>query len=392
MRVLIVHRYFWPENVTVTAETLRCLAELHAGRGADVRVVTGASRDFSAEYQAAFGTRVHVAALHARIDREGGLLRRLLTSVRLLVCGLRHVTGTRKWDIVYLVSYPPFLAAILAIWGRAFGRVRHVVYSMQDNFVYRVPTGLLQALYRQAQRWTIRRASGVITLSEEMKAELVSWFPPAERPAIERRIHVIQNFASGLQQGPRAASPQPARDIVFAGNHGSAQNLHHFIDILASPIVDPKPRVAFFGSGSAREGLIAHAERAGLDGTVAFHPSIGRDEIREEIARSRFGLVGARPDLMRYAFPSKLLAYAAEGTASLVMCAGESHVSSWLAATGFGHALDPVSAETGARQLQSLLCKEDGAGDRAARAARAAEDFGRERYLREIGAMLDGLS
>lgn len=387
MRVLIVHRYFWPENVAVLPLMLRDIVELHLARGHEVRVVTGASADFSAEHEAAFGGRCRVVSFRAGRDREGGALRRVWLSARLLALGLRHL-GARRWDIVYTVSYPPLMAGALGAWGRLFGRARHLIYYFQDNLVYRVPGRMLKRGFVWAQRRTIRRASRVVTLSADMAEELVSWFPDAERLAIAAKMRVIQNYAAGSTPatGRQAA---PVRDIIYAGNHGAAQNLGLFLEMLAA--LDPVPRTAFFGDGSARAGLTEQARRLGLDDGLTFHEPVGREEIGAEIARSRFGLVGARPDLMRYAFPSKLLAYAAIGIPSLVMCPERSGTASWLRAEGFGHPIDPVSAAEGARQLRAILSKPSQDGEQAERRTRAARAFGQARFRAEFTALLDEL-
>lgn len=372
MRVLIVHRYFWPEQVTVMADMLRMIAELHLARGDTVRVVAGESGDFGAARRTAL-PGAEIAAFRAPIDREGGMARRLLTSLRLARHALGHARDGR-WDVVYAVSYPPGLAALIALAGRA----RHLVFYLQDNFAWRLP-GPLRAPYRGMMRFTLRRAARTITLTGDMRSELLGWFrDPRE---VAPRILVMQNVVPGL--GARLEAGPEVRDIVYAGNHGPAQNLGHFLDALRR--MDRVPRVAFYGSGAEREALVRRAE--GLPG-VSFHDTVPREAARAEIARSRLGLVGARPDLLRHAFPSKLLAYAAEGTPSLLMCPEGSEAARWLAETGLGMPLDPADPGRAAAGIAAALAAP---ADRDAIAARARAEFGAERWLAAIGAMLDGL-
>lgn len=45
--VLIIHRYFWPENISETPYLLKTIAEMHIARGDKVSIATGISEDFT---------------------------------------------------------------------------------------------------------------------------------------------------------------------------------------------------------------------------------------------------------------------------------------------------------------------------------------------------------
>ncbi len=382
MRVLIVHRYFWPENTNVFPQMLREIVHLHLARGDTVRVVAGLSDEAHADYGKEFGGNCRVFTFRAPIDRRGSLLRRVLNNTRLLICALRNAGFGGRWDVVYTVSYPPLLASTLSILARR----RHLIYYFQDGFLYRIRRSWIRAVYLFSQRIVLRRASRVVTLSQDMKAGLVEQLPEPERPAVAGRIRVIQNFAPEASGALPEPSP-PARDIIYAGNHGIAQNLRFFLDVLVR--IEARPRVAFFGDGTEKRALADWADAVGMFDRVTFHDPVGAGEIAREINRSRFGLVGAVPGLMGHAFPSKLLSYAVAGVPSIVMCPEDSATSAWLVRQGFGYPIDPEDPAKAARQFEEILAAPP--ADRNAIRAAAEEEFGRERFLAELSALLDEL-
>ena len=390
MKVLLAHRYFWPENVATLSLMLRDLVHLHHDRGDTVRVVAGASDDFSAQHEAEFPEHFQSFTFRAGLDRDGGIPRRIAISFRLLVCCLRHVLFGKKWDLLYTLSYPPLLAWFLIAFGQWSGRARRSIYYLEDNHVYRMPPGPMRWLYRRVLKSILRRATCTITLSKDMADELVSYFPDAEQDRIARKIALVPNFSpdiSHVQELPETLE----HDIIYAGNHGFAQNLELFLQMLARPEVDPKPKVSFFGGGQAREMLIARASELGLDEVVTFNESVPRAEAQLQMASARFGLVGAIPDLLRFGNPSKLAGYNIVGTKGIVMCDEDGGTAAELAETGFGYPLDPVDAAKGARQLQAILSIPVNLADRRATQMQALEAYGSAAYLEKMARLLDNL-
>lgn len=384
---LIVHRYFWPENISVLPLMFREVAQLHLARGETVDVVTASSADFAQVRREEFGPPVRFDDARAPPDRGKGGIARIGTNLGLLLRALRAL-GRRRYRVLYTVSYPPLLATIVIGFARLFRRAEHPIYYVQDIFSYRIGNQSVRGFYRWLSGQTIRAASATITLSEAMKQELLSCLPPALRAREADRIFVIPNFAvDGLAE---LHAPSPAAfDIIYAGNHGIAQNLEQFLRALAHPLVDPKPRVEFFGGGNDKARLQRLARDLQLQQVVQFRDPVDRTRIAAEMARARFGLVGATGDLMRYAFPSKLAGYAAAGTPSLVMCDEGGETARWLETTGLGLPLDPDDPELAARQLQRALQGQADGPNRERVLQAVSEQFGRRQYLERMQDMLD---
>lgn len=388
MKVLIIHRYFWPENVSAFALILGGIARFHADRGDLVAVAAGASEDYSARYAQEFAGKVQVTAFRAEIDRRLGLTGRIRNTLRLLVAGLSALFSQR-WDLIYVVSYPPGLAFLLLAAARLFARTRHAIYYVQDNLVYRVPTRPGKYAFGRIQSWTMRMASRVITLSEMMKEELDRLLPSGCRSGSGQKVVAIPNYSPDISAPRNAADAEPVRDIIYAGSHGPGQNLRFFLEAIARLDEPERPRVAFFGEGSEKEALVALANRLGISKHVSFHGNVDRDTINREMERSRFGLVGAIPGLFRYAFPSKLASYNSAGIPGLLMCESSSAIARWAEGNGVGFALGVADPAESAAILSRILRAPSWSG--LAMQSAAQRLYGRETYMTQLDQLLSKL-
>lgn len=388
MNVLIVHRYFWPENVSAFALALGALAQHHLERGDRVTVASAQTPEAAAACENTFGGRVDLRTVSAPIDRGLNAWGRIRNISRLLRVALPAM-GKERWDLIYVVSYPPGLAFLLLLVARILRRVRHAVYFVMDNHRYRVPTRPGRAAFRLMQGWTMAMASRVVTLSPLMKSELVR---DLRRPAMADRIVILPSFAPESDEPePPGERPAPVRDLIYAGSHGPGQNLGRFLEMMAALPPARRPMADFFGEGTEKPALLAKVARLGLQQHVRFFPNVSRDAINLEMRRSRFGLVGARPDLFRFAVPSKLASYNCAGLRGIVMCDPSSELSEWMTQSGIGLAIPPDDTEAGARMLSAILDDPDAAGDPDHVRAAAVALYGKRAWLDGIDDMLRDL-
>ena len=171
MHILVLHRYFWPENVSVLPLMFREVVRIHEQRGDTVHVICGCSGEFETQWKAAFSANVTFDFFRSPIDRKLSFIRRVFNSTRLLAKGAKAIVFGRRFDLVYVVSYPPMLAGLIGIVGRLSKKPKSLVYYVQDNLLYRVPTSLGRKAFRFYQRITMKMADRTITLSEKGSAK-----------------------------------------------------------------------------------------------------------------------------------------------------------------------------------------------------------------------------
>ena len=380
MRILIVHRYLWPEPISVLPLMFGDIISWHQSQGHDVSAVIGSAPNMSKQRSNRFGEDVVMEVFKSKPDREHSLIGRGINSLKLFFGGVKHIYLSKPYDYVYLVSYPPFFALFVMIAAKLKPTRTRFIYYLQDNMSYRLTNQILRWVYEWSQMLIIRLAWKTITISPSMKSRLVGPAQPAT--GIAEKIIIIPNYAVELEFDVHRPAIQKY-DIIFAGGIGPAQNLCHFLNAMALARLH-KLRVAFFGSGTELANLKAHAAKLAL--AVTFNTPIGRIEVAHEIAASRFGLVGAKADLMSYAFPSKLASYTAVGTPGLVMCSEDEPMGDWIKSNGLGILISPDNLEDAARQLAA--CFSDTTKDDFSHTRKNAESvFGKLAFLNRLSSI-----
>lgn len=339
MKILLVHRYFWPDAPPY-AHMLRRIGGYLAGRGHEVSVF---STQPSYHDRATFDEQparetldgMEIRRVRLLPERKRQTVRRAINTgvflLRLLGHLLRH-----RYEVVTFSTMPP-VALGLTVRAALFltgGRGRYV-YHCQDLYPEAALYGgmmrehLGYRLLRAIERSTCRAAAAVVVLSEDMRRTLL------ERGVEPERIEVIDNFslvqpeelpAADDTPLPSVLEAEPDRFVVlFAGNLGRFQGLEELID--AAHRLAGEPRVVFWivGEGLMKQAL---AERAGdlLGKTVFFAPYQPPPLAFRIMERADLGVVSLRPDLYRVAHPSKASTYLMAGCRLLVVAEPESRL------------------------------------------------------------------
>lgn len=363
MNVLIVHRYFWPEEISTLPIMLKEVVNLHRVRGDKVTVVTGASKSNCEKWDEELKSAVNIRFFSSEIDRKLTNLGRVKNMIRLFFLAIR-VMRKNEFDLLYTVSYPPGLSAALVAAVRLLRKKTKVIFYVQDILTYRLSSKLQRGIYEKMFSYSCRGAHKVITLTGDMENE-ISRICDSSKCEVKDKVVKIPNYSPDLYTTDEdlvsngiIEDSDYSIDIVYAGNHGEAQNLGHFIKVLASDDSFNSLKVVFFGEGTSKSSLkqIARDHEVAID----FRDPVSREEINRIMADCTLGLVGARPGLMNYAFPSKLASYNAAGVPGLVMAEGGSSLAAWLAENQIGFCFDPSDVGKAQQELKTALIQTKG--------------------------------
>lgn len=312
-RILLAHRYLWPDAAPYGMILLR-LAEGLAQDGHEVAVqsaVPGYRPGLRAARQQVFGRlRVHRAGF-AKAGRG------VNTALYLLALCLRILRD--RPDIVIVATTPPVLPAWLAgLAARPVGA--RLIYHVQDIHPEAAvaagllrPGGLPARLLLALDKATLGRAAAIVTLSPDMAATLQARAVPHAPPLCIENPALIAPAAE-----LRTARIDPAwrkgagrRRAIFAGNLGRFQNLPLLAEGVALLFAaHPELELCFLGDGRAGGAL-----RTRWQGhpQVRFLPQMPLAAATALLAEADVGLVSLGPGMAKLAVPAKLHSYAALG-------------------------------------------------------------------------------
>lgn len=385
MRILILYRHFWPDSPPY-ASMLRSIGRALVAAGHEV-TIWAEEPCYKLSDRARAAPRREtldgiVVERFARLpDRIAAgpirLLDKLLFVPRLLLKAVvRRAKGSR-YDLVWTATIPPVMQGwagrtIATMFGAKF------LYHCQDLYpelaghmgLWR-RDGLFYRIMVRIETRTRKRADLLVTLSDDMAATVRALAQP-------RKLAVINNFpledfsASGAEAPPPVVPP-PRDDgkvqMIFAGNMGMFQGLDAVIEAMRLIEQDcPELELVLMGEGKALPDLKKRA--AGLS-NIRFEPHRPFEEAQAAIAAADIGLVSLEPEIYRYAFPSKTLAYLALGVPIFAIVEADSRLAAMITRHRLGWVGEGRTAPAIAATLKSIAA----AGELAAIESRLRDYF-----------------
>lgn len=379
MRVTAIHRYFWPDSPPY-ASFLRQISRRWVEDGHEVEILTGQPSYASGGEQRP-GVEVLDGMRIRRVpvlrDRSGGW-RQLANLIAFPVAVASRILIGRRPDLVMCSTVPQVTLGVAVSVAARLRRAPFVYHCMDlhpeigrisGEFAHPVVYRVLSRL----DLFTMRRASRVVVLSEDMRRSVV-----ARDAGLADRVVILNNWALPDFADPEPSPlPQPAAGvlrIVFAGNLGRFQGLEEIVSALADLPHDTRLEMVFMGEGRAKPDVERAAEALAdrSDVQVLFVPQGPPSAAKALMRTAHLGLVTLVPDVVRYAYPSKTATYAVEGLPLLVVCEQDSELAEAVRGQGLGWSV--AAGDRGALVAALGAAAEELADDQmASRRRRVAE-------------------
>lgn len=402
VRIQLVTNLFAPDELAGAA-LFTDLALFLKERGHDVRVTTTFS------YYPAWKLRPEDVGVKVRDETFAGIpvrrvamyvparpsgKSRLLSDLSFLGSLLRRARRPGLRPDVVLTALPMLsqcLAQRFLYAGRGVPRMivvqDFVVEAALELGILRVP-GAARVLHG-VQRWALRSARTLATISPAMLAKLQAAVGP------DRRAVLIPNWIHGslrreIEQQAEAAPPRAARRLFYSGNLGVKQGLPDFL-------------TQFHAAGAAGLGwgLDIHgggAERARLEAGAATVPGTRLGPVLEEpdyiraLLSASACLVTQKPGVGANFLPSKLLPALATCTPVLAVCERTSPLGAEVLEGGFGEVIAPGDASGLAAALNRWATEPGLLAEMSGRARVRAQRYQRETVLPQYEAELRALA
>ncbi|MFO6464831.1 glycosyltransferase family 4 protein [Jannaschia sp. KMU-145] len=377
MKILLTHRYFWPDSPPY-GWMLKAIAEALSAAGHDVHVLTSIPSYTDDAPEAPTRERVGGISVHrVAVRAEGSRAAWVRASNAYSYCrAIRREIEDLRPDVVTASSFPPVIAAATA--SAAARRVGAAfVYHVQDVHpeASRIGGGLIGRspvydMLRARDIRTLKRSDVIVTLSDDMAQTIRS------RDASIPDITILNNFTLDAPSGHAPVPPERGRRrAIFAGNLGRFQDLPALLDGL-SLALDRSPDwdVVLMGDGALRANLRA---RFGDHPRIRFLDRRPYAEAEPIIAGADIGLVSLRSGIEAVAYPSKTETYLGLGLPVLVLADPECALASDIEGRGFGRVALSRDPEDIATAFAALTAPE--ALARAQAAVQARPDAERAR-------------
>ncbi len=310
-RVLFHSLTIPPDQVSTGILVADIAAKFH-NKGTSIEVLASTpqyrfdSKEFSAEEMTKVKRNIYtsnykgvkITHLYAS-KRSFNRITRLFQWISYHIKSITYLTKNRKnFDSIYIFSYPPTMN-LIAIYSKKILK-KKTVYSVWELYpeiaskLNELNSSLLLNLFKRIDNYCLRVIDNVVVNSEELKDYLVS-----KRNIEENKVNVIYHFSNEPE------IPKPSimnKEIMYAGNLGTPQNLESFINIFSENT--NKFNLTIYGSGSQYERISNMNSN-----NIKVNSFVDRKKLVELTKDIPYALVSLSPKLTVEGFPGKTFDY-----------------------------------------------------------------------------------
>ena len=310
-RVLFHSLTIPPDQVSTGILVADIAAKFH-NKGTSIEVLASTpqyrfdSKEFSAEEMTKVKRNIYtsnykgvkITHLYAS-KRSFNRITRLFQWISYHIKSITYLTKNRKnFDTIYIFSYPPTMN-LIAIYSKKILK-KKTVYSVWELYpeiaskLNELNSSLLLNLFKRIDNFCLRVIDNVVVNSEELKDYLVS-----KRNIEENKVNVIYHFSNEPE------IPKPSimnKEIMYAGNLGTPQNLESFINIFSENT--NKFNLTIYGSGSQYERISNMNSN-----NIKVNSFVDRKKLVELTKDIPYALVSLSPKLTVEGFPGKTFDY-----------------------------------------------------------------------------------
>ena len=310
-RVLFHSLTIPPDQVSTGILVADIAAKFH-NKGTSIEVLASTpqyrfdSKEFSAEEMTNVKRNIYtsnykgvkITHLYAS-KRSFNRITRLFQWISYHIKSITYLTKNRKnFDSIYIFSYPPTMN-LIAIYSKKILK-KKTVYSVWELYpeiaskLNELNSNLLLNLFKRIDNFCLRVIDNVVVNSEELKDYLVS-----KRNIEENKVNVIYHFSNEPE------IPKPSimnKEIMYAGNLGTPQNLESFINIFSEST--NKFNLTIYGSGTQYERISNMSSN-----NINVNSFVDRKKLVELTKDIPYALVSLSPKLTVEGFPGKTFDY-----------------------------------------------------------------------------------
>ena len=310
-RVLFHSLTIPPDQVSTGILVADIAAKFH-NKGTSIEVLASTpqyrfdSKEFSAEEMTKVKRNIYtsnykgvkITHLYAS-KRSFNRITRLFQWISYHIKSITYLTKNRKnFDSIYIFSYPPTMN-LIAIYSKKILK-KKTVYSVWELYpeiaskLNELNSTLLLNLFKRIDNFCLRVIDNVVVNSEELKDYLVS-----KRNIEENKVNVIYHFSNEPE------IPKPSiinKEIMYAGNLGTPQNLESFINIFSENT--NKFNLTIYGSGTQYERISNMNSN-----NINVNSFVDRKKLVELTKDIPYALVSLSPKLTVEGFPGKTFDY-----------------------------------------------------------------------------------
>ena len=265
---------------------------------------------------------------------SSNIVKRILDSFFFMFLVLIVLIKTRPKKI-YISTDPPILVPFIVLIYSKISKTEYI-YHLQDihpeatNTVLKI-NSLLFNILKKIDNITIRHASLLITLNEQMKSEIIN------RSNTKKKIIIIENPSVQLNKDlPKVKK----KGISFTVNLGRLQRIPLLIKSIKNYLQKGGQLEFVFAGGGVYSNQILKLSNDYP--SIKYYGTVSSEQAAIISSSYEWALAPIEDEITHYAFPSKLATYACTEAKILAICGEDTSVADWIKKNKVGIVVKPT--------------------------------------------------
>jgi glycosyltransferase involved in cell wall biosynthesis len=317
LKILIVHRYYWPDK-TSCSNIIHGIAK-HLAKNKHQVYVLSSQPSYLPENnyvkQSSYEVVDNICIRRLALTNEThSFFWRIINAIHLGVATL-FIASMKKYDIIIATSTPPILNGFFSALSKILTKAKLIYFCMDLNpEIGRVSKDFKNYIFfkflLKLDNWSCKNSNLVLTHSKDMIKSL------KQRPGGNKyNIIMMNNFSpKNLKENKikqLSAKSKKKLSIIYAGNIGRFQGLDTIIDAMGLLFYRKDIELTILGNGVEKEKLEEKVQQKKMNVKfIKYSPIYLTKQI---IRNADIGLVSLVPKIYKYAYPSKIATYLEEG-------------------------------------------------------------------------------
>lgn len=342
MKILIVHRYFWPDQANC-GQILWHVAQHLQFKGHQVDILSSLpSRNHNSNKIQAKKVETVKQVNITRINLSSEAGRPLVRIFNALKLGImtNYLALQNKYDVIISTTVPPILSGFFSSVAALLNKSRLYYFCMDlypevGKISGDFSNPILFKLLEKIDNWNCKQADSIIVHSSDMKRTLEQ-----RKTNKKLKIEIINNFSvpseNKLENDLKIKdlNKQNKLTIIFAGNVGRFQRLDKIVDAMSLIKSRSDIELIIMGDGVAKKDLKKQVKKTSANVTFFDHQPI--NIVKDTIKKADIGLVTLMPNTYKYAYPGKVMTYLEQGRPFISTIEPESELAITMKNEGFG--------------------------------------------------------
>lgn len=404
MKLIYLVQYFSPEKAS-GLQLVDDLLEGFAVHGWEIDVFTptptrGVTSAQRKEYarkriESKYDGKLRIHRMHLYREGKsfiGRAIRYVLFSIE---CLWKSVTVPA--DFIFTGSGPPTQGVVVGLAKKLSGK--KVIYNLQDIFPDSLVTSgicdqnsIFYRIGRKMEDFTYRNADLIITITDDMKANIMREGVPEDKISVIRnwidtdKVKHISRIDNTLFDELKL--PRDKFYVVYAGNLGKVQGVNVFVEAASLLKDNDNIRFVIFGNGCEEDNLKQMIDENHLN-NISMFPLQPVERVSEVYSMADVCIISCMPGTGKSGMPSKTWTIMAAGTTIVASFDLQSEMDKTIQEAKCGYCVESEHAEElveGIVKLQKnpKLLKEMGQNARKYAESHISKNLSVAKYIKTI--------